>query len=84
LNDTRSDLQPSLAGRRPCAFWVAVVSLGLLWGCATAPAFKSPTPAPAKTAGDALALVAEGQLRIEMGELAEGLKLIRKAVDLAL
>ncbi len=82
LEDTRATLQP-LPGQRPLLQgWIVLTVITLLWGCASAPTFKDAAPTEAQGTSDAMALVAEGRWRIEMGELAEGLKLMRKAQEL--
>ncbi len=57
--------------------WLVVAAVAAL-GCATAPGRRATTPGD----GAALALVARAQMRLEAGEIAEGLRLFREAVAL--
>lgn len=58
---------------------VLAVALG---GCVSTQAPEAPGPAPGTTKDDPLALVAQAQLRLEAGEIAEGLRLMRRAYEL--
>jgi tetratricopeptide (TPR) repeat protein len=72
----------SAVASRPHSVWMLLTSLALVWGCATSAVPNPPAPSPSFSESDPLAMVAQGQLRIEMGELAEGLKLMRRALEL--
>ena len=61
---------------------VIVVVVGLAWGCAGIGTALAGSGEPGKGSGEALALVAEAQLRLGAGEIAEGLKLLRRATEL--
>lgn len=59
----------------------AVLALALA-GCVSSQGPARPGPVPAGPADDPLALVAQAQLRLEGGEISEGLRLMRRAYEL--
>ena len=61
---------------------VMVVAVGVAWGCAGFGTALAGSGEQSKGSGEALALVAEAQLRLGAGEIAEGLKLLRRATEL--
>ena len=61
---------------------VIVAAVGLAWGCAGFGTALAGSGEQSKGSGEALALVAEAQLRLGAGEIAEGLKLLRRATEL--
>jgi tetratricopeptide (TPR) repeat protein len=65
--------------RRSVVITVAAV---LLWGGIWLGRAGAGTPGPATGSAEALALVAEAQLRLGAGEIADGLKLLRRATEL--
>jgi tetratricopeptide (TPR) repeat protein len=61
---------------------VTVVAIGVAWGCSGFGTALAGSREQSKGSGEALALVAEAQLRLGAGEIAEGLKLLRRATVL--
>jgi tetratricopeptide (TPR) repeat protein len=66
---------------------IVFVGIVLMWGCASLHPAASSLPAGAESAGpapspEALALVGEAEMRLEAGDVAEGLKLFRRATEL--
>lgn len=59
-----------------------VVLALVLAGCVSSQGPTRPLPIPEGPPEDALALVAQAQLRLEGGEIAEGLRLLRRAYEL--
>ena len=79
-------MQPEVRVRRSLIY---AVNIALIWGCASLPAATSAparaSAAPTETARppvEAMALVAEAQARFGTGEVAEALKLLRRATEL--
>ncbi|MFI5143490.1 MAG: tetratricopeptide repeat protein [Thermoanaerobaculales bacterium] len=69
---------------------ICVVNLALAWSCASLPPAtgtseggSAPQAGEAQLSVEALGLVAEAQTRLATGEVADGLKLLRRATELA-
>jgi tetratricopeptide (TPR) repeat protein len=61
---------------------IITVAVGLAWGCAWLGTAVAGAPGGGTGSAEALALVAEAQLRLGAGQIAEGLKLLRRAAEL--
>jgi tetratricopeptide (TPR) repeat protein len=61
---------------------VITLAVGMVWGCVRLGTAAPGSPAAGAGSVEALALVAEAQLRLGTGEIAEGLKLLRRATEL--
>ena len=62
---------------------ITVVAVGLAWICAGLGLALAGAPERGAGSGEALALVAQAQMRLAAGGIAEGVKLLRRASELA-
>jgi tetratricopeptide (TPR) repeat protein len=62
---------------------IIAVAIGLVWSCAGLRLALAGAPERGAGSGEALALVAQAQMRLAAGDIAEGVKLLRRASELA-